>query len=111
MKAVLIHPERDWYVIGHPDDEHGQYQATRLAVDTTIIERVPFQLSGHSLEAWVDVDGLLRRLPYNPVASWLAFGPSLDGILVGRALITARDMAPLDDEQVSIITSALEAGQ
>ena len=103
MHAVVIHPEGDAFIVGHPDDESQQYDNARAALKCRLIERVRIDLDGSRLDIWVDEEGLWNQLLYNVSASRLAFGDSLDAILVGTAYVTGPDLEPLTLEQAEAV--------
>ncbi len=114
MHAIVVNPEGDWHVLGHPTDEYEQYNCVKRAVgahdNRTLVERVRINVDGHPLELWVDEEGLLKSLPYNVVASFLA-SRSLDYLLVGTAYVTARDMTPMTDDELEAVKACLVTRQ
>ena len=74
-----------------PDDE-GQYQALSDAVGG-YIEHINVICNDVPLDMWINEEGLLRRLPYNAVASYLYqhAARTHDVLIVGDAIITSGD--------------------
>lgn len=104
--AVLIHADGLVECIDFPGpDDDGQYQAMSDAVGG-YIEHVNVICNDVPLDMWVNEEGLLRRFPYNSVASYI-YQQSVKGgevLIVGDALITSGDdegnTLGLTDEQV-----------
>lgn len=100
MYAVVIHPEGDSYIVGHPDEERKQYECARLAIGCKLIERVRADVDGYRVEMWVDEEGIMNELAYNQAACRVAYGIRR-GLLVGRAYVTGPDLSPLTLEQAT----------
>lgn len=107
MHAVVIYPEGDAHIVAQPEDEKGQYDNARLAIKCSLIERVRFDIDGTPLDMWVDEEGLLHRLPYNSAAVKVAYGDSMDGLLVGIAYVTGPNLEPMTLEQAEAVMSRI----
>lgn len=109
MYAVIITPTTEVSVVGFPQasDSKRQYEEMSQAVGG-YIEHVRVICHGIGLDMWVNEEGLLQRLPYNPLATFL-YESTYDtqGLIVGTAIITSGtrggDTLPLTQAQVDAV--------
>lgn len=97
-----------------PAQSGEQYKVMSNAVGG-YIEHVSVFCADRSLDMWVNEEGLLQRLPYNPLATYLyqKRTGSDDALIVGDAIITSSnsqgDTLPLWQAEVDAVMSEVAA--
>jgi hypothetical protein len=93
-----------------------QYPILRDAVGG-LIERVSVQIDGIFMDMWVNEEGLLHRLPYNSMATFLgdnsarglAMTPIVGDVIVTGPADNEGDTLPLTLDQANLLKRALIA--
>lgn len=88
MYAVKIATDGTANLIDFTNDSRKQYEIMSSTVDG-YIERVGIVIHGRQYDMWVNEEGLLRRLPYNSIATYFYEDTwKAQGLIVGDVLIT-----------------------
>lgn len=88
MFAVKINADGTTETVDFPPKEGDVLTFLQSAVDGWV-EHVNITIQGRPYDMWVNEEGLLKRLPYNSIASYFYSTTwETDGIIVGNALIT-----------------------
>lgn len=110
MYAVKINAEGIFSIIDFPTDN--QLPIMQDAVGGWI-ERVGIVCDGYPLDMWVNEEGLLKRLPYNSVATYLYESTyNVQGLIVGDVIITggsdeSGDTLPLTLNQATSVVQCI----
>jgi hypothetical protein len=108
MPVVVITPDNEVQIVPDPvvldlaflqKEVEGWIENVEIAVSAGKKELI--------LQMWVNEEGLLKRLPYNPVATYLyALDRGPGGVIVGNVVITGlkdADTATLSEEEFSAL--------
>lgn len=111
-KILTIHPDGSYTLseLTSPDDPRPLHEA----IGGGYLEPIDFDMNGSTLTAWVDEDGLLKKLDPNPPATWLLetlANAQLRNVLVGPVAFTGRkgtETVGVPEQVVTAATNALD---
>lgn len=113
-RAIILRTNELFEIVNFPENSTLQYHLMLDVVSagtdksSSLVEHLALPLAGKQMSMWVNEEGLLRGLHYNPMATFLAskaWGSEV--IIVGDALITGGedeegDTLPLDIDDVKM---------
>lgn len=107
--AIIITTDNEIREVALPDGEDG---LTMLRMLQESVGGYIEHMSLNGLDMYVNEEGLLYNLPYNPVATWLQSGEGYDGIIVGNVIVTGSNddgdtVGIPDDRRESLVQAIL----